>query len=183
MSSADEVRRELDRARRQIRDLERDHSGAAGGEADGLRGENHRLAELMRKAEERAVDAERQLKALVAERDVAQKEAQTYKTGSFVINADEADTAEGANVKAAARRGAMAALATEVYEDINDILSELRNNVLLVQGEFGDLHGGLEGQKEESIRIISDAIEALVGGAEDAKGILRRLRELVEEST
>ena len=67
-----------------------------------------------------------------------------------------------------------------MYEDINDILSELRNNIRLVDGEFGDVSGALEGQGEDSIRIIKDALEALVGNAEDAKGALRGLKELVE---
>ena len=69
------------------------------------------------------------------------------------------------------------ALRTATRDDchaINDILSELRNNVILIQGEVGNLKesGG------DAARIIADTVDSLVGNAEDAKGALRGLREL-----
>jgi len=182
MSAADDARREADRLRRQI-----DKADHGGGHADHAKLEAE-LAELrgqVRDAVARANDAERQLSAVAAERDAAKVEVRTYKTGSFtldVIDADEETTsgAAAADLAGQAKVAAMAERAHEVYEAINDILSELRNNAVLADGEFGDLAGQIEGQNPDSIRIIKEAIDALVGNAEDAKGALRSLKELVE---
>ena len=67
-------------------------------------------------------------------------------------------------------------MAQNVYEQINDILSELRNNILLVQGEMPNAAGG----NADAVRIISETVDALVGNAEDAKGALRGLRDLAD---
>jgi hypothetical protein len=69
--------------------------------------------------------------------------------------------------------GELARVAQEVYESINDILSEMRNNMRLVQGELPNLKadGG-------TLRAVTDAVEALVDNAETAKGALRGLRDL-----
>ena len=67
----------------------------------------------------------------------------------------------------------------EVHDGINDVLSEIRNNLLLVQGEFDAL---AKGDSSPSARTIADTLETLVGNAEDAKGILRSLKELIEFS-
>jgi predicted nuclease with TOPRIM domain len=64
-----------------------------------------------------------------------------------------------------------------VHDAINDVLSELRGNILLIQGEFAELS---KEDSSESVRIIREAIAAIVGNAEDAKGALRSLRELVD---
>jgi len=63
--------------------------------------------------------------------------------------------------------------ATEVYEAINDILSEMRNNMRLVQGELPNLKA--DGQ---TLEAVTQAVEALVDSAETAKGALRGLRDL-----
>ena len=69
----------------------------------------------------------------------------------------------------------IAARAREVYEAINDILSEMRNNMILVQGELPNLKAD-----GETMQAVSDAVEALVDSAETAKGALRGLRDLAE---
>ena len=71
----------------------------------------------------------------------------------------------------------MAAKATEVHDGINDVLSELRNNIVLIQNEFAEMAKEDSG---DSARIIRETLEALLGNAEDAKGVLRSLKELVE---
>lgn len=63
----------------------------------------------------------------------------------------------------------------EVYDAINDILSEMRNNMVLVQGELPHLQSD-----SETIQAVTDAVEALVDSAETAKGALRSLRDLAE---
>ncbi|HLL25509.1 MAG TPA: hypothetical protein VK427_25405, partial [Kofleriaceae bacterium] len=60
-------------------------------------------------------------------------------------------------------------------EAINDILSEMRNNMVLVQGELPNMQG-----EAQTMQAVSEAVEALVGNAETAKGALRGLRELAE---
>ncbi|MBT8495534.1 MAG: hypothetical protein KJO07_20970, partial [Deltaproteobacteria bacterium] len=183
MSSADDARRDADRLRRELEKL---RSGQPGSQiVEDLEAEILGLREKLREAIDRANDANRQLSSLMAERDAAQADAQKYKTGAFQINAPEDDpTNKGADVEASlsavAKGEALIARASEVYEDINDILSELRNNIRLVNGEFGDLSSSVEGQVDDSVRIIKEALEALVGNAEDAKGVLRGLKELVE---
>jgi hypothetical protein len=72
----------------------------------------------------------------------------------------------------------MARVAREVYDQINDILSDLRNNLKLVKDELPNIGGG----NPDSVRIISETVETLVGSAEDAKGSLRGLRDLAESS-
>ena len=61
----------------------------------------------------------------------------------------------------------------DVYDAINDILSEMRNNVILAQGELPQLQG-----EPAIMAAISEAIDALVTHAEAAKVALRQLREL-----
>ena len=67
-------------------------------------------------------------------------------------------------------------LAGEVYEAINDILSDMRNNMVLVQGELPNL----KSEDSETIQAVTDAVGALVDSAETAKGALRGLRTLAE---
>jgi chromosome segregation ATPase len=183
MSSADDARREADRLKR---DLERVKAGETSSQpVEELENEILGLREKLREAIDRANDANRQLSSLMAERDAAQVDAQKYKTGAFVIDAPEDEVTDKgadveANLSAIAKGEAIAKRATEVYEEINDILSELRNNIVVADGEFGDLSGSFEGQAGDSVRIIKEALEALVGNAEDAKGVLRGLKELVE---
>ncbi|MBC7974034.1 MAG: hypothetical protein H7138_03545, partial [Myxococcales bacterium] len=69
--------------------------------------------------------------------------------------------------------GELARLAQEVYEAINDILSEMRNNMRLVQGELPNLKA--DGQ---TLQAVGQAVEAMVDNAETAKGALRGLRDL-----
>jgi len=180
LSVAEEARREADRMRREI-DRARG-GGSSEGEVDGLVAELDEARQKLREALNRANDAERQLGTLKAERDAAQKEVHGFKTGAFqleVVEADDAVTSPGAPI-VDDRVSAIEERAMSVYGDINDILSELRNNLRLASAEFGDLSGNIEGQKTESVRIIKEALDSLLGNAEDAKGILRSLKELVE---
>jgi hypothetical protein len=70
---------------------------------------------------------------------------------------------------------AIAAAAREVYESINDILSEMRNNMVLVKEELPNLSA-----EPATLQAVAEAVEALVGSAETAKGALRGLRDLAD---
>lgn len=65
--------------------------------------------------------------------------------------------------------------AREIYETINDILSEMRNNLALVEQE---LPAGSESGAQT--QAAGEAVEALVDSVETAKGALRGLRDLAE---
>ena len=69
----------------------------------------------------------------------------------------------------------LAARAKEIYDSINDILSDMRNNMVLVQGELPNLKAD-----GNTMQAVSEAVEALVDSAETAKGALRGLRDLAE---
>ena len=70
---------------------------------------------------------------------------------------------------------AIAEAAREVYDAINDILSEMRNNMVLVKDELPNLKADAE-----TMQAVTDAVEALVDSAETAKGALRGLRDLAD---
>jgi hypothetical protein len=68
--------------------------------------------------------------------------------------------------------------AEEAYSGINDALSELRTNVLLAKDLVAE-HGKAV-PDHEAVRTLEDAINVSVDRTEDAKGLLRKLREVVE---
>ena len=70
--------------------------------------------------------------------------------------------------------GTMLASSGEAVSMGNTARVRLRNNILLVQGEVPGAAGG----NADSLRIITETVDALVGNAEDAKGALRGLRDL-----
>jgi len=117
------------------------------------------------------------MKSLEAELELAKTEARTAK-GEAERAKSAAPSGDAAPAPAAAAGAAPSAeiqeIAQQVYDAINDILSELRNNILLVQGEMPNVAAG----NGDAVRTITDTVEALVGNAEDAKGALRGLREL-----
>ena len=56
-----------------------------------------------------------------------------------------------------------------------DFMAEMRNNMVLVKHELPNLKA-----EAQTMQVVADAVEALVDGAETAKGALRGLRELAE---
>ncbi len=68
-------------------------------------------------------------------------------------------------------------MAMEAYEDTNDVLSEIRNNVRLLNDEIREL---TKGQASEGIVLILDTLESLQGATEDAKGAIRKIKEVAE---
>ncbi len=68
--------------------------------------------------------------------------------------------------------------AEEAYSGINDALSELRTNILLAKDLVAE-HGKAVPDLDAA-RTLEDAINVSVDRTEDAKGLLRALREVIE---
>jgi hypothetical protein len=68
--------------------------------------------------------------------------------------------------------------AEEAYSGINDMLSELRTNILLAKDLVAE--HGRSVPDHEAARTLEDAINVSVDRTEDAKGLLRALREVIE---
>jgi FHA domain len=178
-TGGDDARRELDRLRKRVADFEKVQVAVAvpaeTKEAQLDREANERK---LKDALEKAAAAERTQKSLQAEVDAAKTDAAKAR-------------AEAARAKAAADAQAVAVLehttvstvgppaselarvAQELYESINDILSEMRNNMRLVQGELPNLKAD-----GHTLEAVGQAVEAMVDNAETAKGALRGLRDL-----
>ncbi len=122
------------------------------------------------------------MKSLRAELDAARTDA--YKARADAARAAASASTAPATGRAdtdsdadASRITAIAQTAREVYDAINDILSEIRNNVKLVQGELPGFQAD-----PNALQAVRDAVDALVDNAETAKGALRGLRDLADQS-
>lgn len=74
--------------------------------------------------------------------------------------------------------GAIKKKAEEAYSGINDALSELRTNILLAKDLVAE--HGRSVPDHDAARTLEDAINVSVDRTEDAKGLLRALREVIE---
>jgi chromosome segregation ATPase len=165
---AAEIQRELDKARRRIAELEDDtHSQGVPAEA---------MAEENRRLERKLAETQGAIGSLEAELRTARAELEASRKGARSAGPD-GEEERTAVVSVGKNLGKLKDRAVEVHDGINDVLSELRNNAMILQEEFRK--AGSEGSPP-SARIMGDAIDALLGHAEEAKGVLRRLRELVE---
>ena len=174
----DDAKRELDKLRRKVSDLEKVSSGAqpvvdaaeVGRQREAL---ERKVAELTAKAEQ----AERSVKGLQLEIDAAKFDAQKARGEAARAKASADAQAESIIDAVGTPAGSpeLAKRAKEIYEAINDILSEMRNNMVLVQGELPNLKAD-----GETLQAVNDAVDALVDSAETAKGALRGLRDLAE---
>jgi chromosome segregation ATPase len=177
-TGGDDARRELDKLRRKVTDLEKVSTTAApaidaaeqGRQREAL---ERKVAELTAKADQ----AERSVKGLQLEIDAAKFDAQKARGEAARAKASADAQAESIIEAVGTPAGSpeLAKRAKEIYEAINDILSEMRNNMVLVQGELPNLKAD-----GETMQAVNDAVEALVDSAETAKGALRGLRDLAE---
>jgi chromosome segregation ATPase len=197
MSSADKLRRDVDRGRRKIRDLEEptQTSDFGGGELEGLLEENEMLKRELRNTTEKLRDLERSMASMGAQAEASRllidvtahgARLETTAHGAELDAKNQAPDTQAFEVEISETTAVVAPddnpaklhdKAIEVHDEINDVLSELRNNIVIVKGELEIVS---EGDSSDSMRIIVDTMETIVGNAEDAKGILRSLRELVE---
>jgi len=180
-TGGDDARRELDRLRKRVADLEKVQvpvaTPAESKEAQLDREANERK---LKDALEKAAAAERTQKSLQAEVDAAKTDA--AKARAEAARAKAAADAQAvavlehttiSNVGPGPAAAELARVAQEVYESINDILSEMRNNMRLVQGELPNLKAD-----GHTLEAVGQAVEAMVDNAETAKGALRGLRDL-----
>ncbi len=183
-TGGDDARREVEKLRKKVGDLEKLAQAAPGAKVDEAEIAREREAadRKLKEAIARAEQAERAQKSLEAALEAAKTDAQKARdeAGRAKAVAETKDkqlieAAGGAPAPTAGGNGEIAARAREVYEAINDILSEMRNNMILVQGELPNLTAD-----GETMQAVSDAVEALVDSAETAKGALRGLRDLAE---
>ncbi|HUQ04389.1 MAG TPA: FHA domain-containing protein [Kofleriaceae bacterium] len=180
--------REIEKLKKKLADAEKATAGATAADVSALQAEIETLKLKVKEADGKAQVAERATKGLEAQLDAARVEAQTAKGAAERAQAAAANAGAAAAAAASegggggggggAPNGEIASRAREVYDAINDILSELRNNLNLVKDELPNLGGG----NPDSVRIIQETVETLVGSAEDAKGSLRGLRDLAEGS-
>jgi DNA repair exonuclease SbcCD ATPase subunit len=187
-TGGDDARRELDRLRKKVADLEKVAQAAPGAGVDQaeVAREREAMDRKLKDALARAEQAERAQKALEAAVEAAKTDAQKARAEAARAKAS-ADAQAEAIVEAVGSPagafgpqpsvlpGELAARAKEIYDAINDILSEMRNNMVLVQGELPNLSSD-----GETMQAVTDAVEALVDSAETAKGALRGLRDLAE---
>ena len=178
-TGGDDARRELDKLRRKVTELETVAKAGAAVVIDPAEVQREREA-AERKLKEviaRAEHAERSQKALEAALDAAKKDVEKAK-GEAVRAQQTAVAQTNAIIDAVGSpvgSPELAARAKEIYEAINDILSDMRNNMILVQGELPKLKAD-----GSTMQAVTEAVEALVDSAETAKGALRGLRELAE---
>ncbi|HEY0483811.1 MAG TPA: FHA domain-containing protein [Kofleriaceae bacterium] len=176
-TGGDEARRELDRLRRKVADLEKVQAPAASPKDEKeLQLEREAGERKLKEALDKAANAERSLKSLQAEVDAAKTDAAKARAEAARARAaadSQAESVIPAKASAPGGNGELARAAQEVYESINDILSEMRNNMRLVQGELPNLKAD-----SDTMAAVSQAVEALVDSAETAKGALRGLRDL-----
>ena len=177
-TGGDDARRELDKLRRKVADLEKTQSSAVVATDTAELGRqkdvaDRKIAELTGRAEQ----AERAQKALQLEIEAAKMDAQKARTEAARAKASADAQAESIIEAVGTPAGSpeLARRAKEIYEAINDILSEMRNNMVLVQGELPNLKAD-----GETMQAVNDAVDALVDSAETAKGALRGLRDLAE---
>jgi chromosome segregation ATPase len=176
-TGGDEARRELDRLRRKVADLEKVQAPAPSQvDSKEIQLEREAGERKLKEALDKATTAERSLKSLQAEVDAAKTDA--AKARAEAARAKAAADAQAVSVidgggGGGAAGSEIAKAAQEVYEAINDILSEMRNNMRLVQGELPNLKAD-----GDTLQAVSQAVESLVDNAETAKGALRGLRDL-----
>jgi len=181
-TGGDDARRELDRLRRKVADFEAKASAApAAVDPAEVQREREAGERKLKEAVDNAQAFERSMKALQAEVDAAKTDAAKARAEAARARASADAQAEAVVMSSSSpavpsANGDLQKAAREVYEAINDILSEMRNNMVLVQTELPNL----KSTDTETMQAVTDAIEALVGSAENAKGSLRQLRDLSE---
>jgi chromosome segregation ATPase len=178
-TGGDDARRELDRMRKRLAELEKAQAAPVGGGADSkeLQLEREASERKLKEANDRAAAAERSQKALQAEVDAAKTDAAKARAeaarAKAAVDAHAEAVLEQTVATAPPLEIELAKTAQEVYASINDILSEMRSNTKLVQGELSKVQAD-----GDTLQAISHAVEALVDNAETAKGALRGLRDL-----
>ncbi len=167
--------RELEKLRKRVGELEKAESAAAGPDPAEVQREREAAERKYKLVEDKANQAERSLATMQAEVDAAKTDAAKARAEAARARAS-ADSQAEAIVATPTNNNAVVSAAREVYEAINDILSEMRNNMVLVQGELPNM----KSDDNETMQAVTDAVESLIDNAETAKGALRSLRDVAD---
>lgn len=148
-AGASEANEEIAFLRRRVEQLKADLRIARGGGASAKKFE----------------DVQEELVRMTAERDELVEK----------VSALEGQIAsEGGDVKVQ-RAGAIAETAGEVVVGLNDVLSNLRINVMAAEGEFEQFHDDIP---RASYELIREALRSSADDMDNARDLLRKLREL-----
>jgi chromosome segregation ATPase len=154
--------REKKRAQELVLELEREREAHSGASAEMIREAAH--PRLMDSTSEIAVPNDARVHQL--EEEVARLEEKLRAAGGGSSSNGHGDV------------DAIKKKAEEAYSGINDALSELRTNILLAKDLVAE-HGRAV-PDADAARTLEDAINVSVDRTEDAKGLLRALREVIE---
>jgi chromosome segregation ATPase len=169
MQSADRLMVDAERERKRAAELEielkRTREAMTGAPASLLAEASH--PQLLESTSEIAVPAEAKIHQL--EEHVLELEAELVRLKK---SAGGAGGGNGHDIAAIKKK------AEEAYSGINDALSELRTNILLAKDLVAE--HGRSVPDHDAARTLEDAINVSVDRTEDAKGLLRALREVIE---
>jgi uncharacterized protein (DUF3084 family) len=161
--------REKKRAAELVLELKVTREAAAGATPEMLAESSH--PQLLDSTAEIQVPAEARVHQLEEEIARLEKELAAHAAGG----GGAAATGNGAHV---VQLTEIKKKAEEAYSGINDALSELRTNILLAKDLVAE-HGKAV-PDHDAARTLEDAINVSVDRTEDAKGLLRALREVIE---
>jgi chromosome segregation ATPase len=171
--TADRAKVDADREKKRAAELELElkvtREAAAGATPEMLAESSH--PQLLDSTAEIQVPAEARVHQLEEEIARLEKELAAHAAGG----GGAAATGNGAHV---VQLTEIKKKAEEAYSGINDALSELRTNILLAKDLVAE-HGKAV-PDHDAARTLEDAINVSVDRTEDAKGLLRALREVIE---
>lgn len=116
--------------------------------------------------------------AVPSEARIHQLEEEVARLEAELARAKKSGGAAGGGGNGHADIDAIKKKAEEAYSGINDALSELRTNILLAKDLVAE--HGRSVPDHDAARTLEDAINVSVDRTEDAKGLLRALREVIE---
>jgi chromosome segregation ATPase len=159
LANADVLRKDAEREKKRAQELEQKLRDAASGAQ--LGGSTAPMAAVAG-TDGVSADAEQRIRAL---------EEELSKVATELALAQQSATSSSG-------LGELKRRAEDAYTGINDALSELRTNILMAK-ELVEQHGDAV-PDTDAVRALNEAIQVSMDRTEDAKGLLRGLREVVE---
>lgn len=148
---------------------------------DDLKAANQARTEAVEASARAAREVDRLTRRLAeVEQAADERDATDGQTNPLAAAGDEAprpDEDSTAVVPSSENPATLIDRAVEVHDSVSAQLSEMYANALIIQEEFDDV---AKAGPADKVRIMKAAIEALVAATEEAKGILRGLKELIE---
>ncbi len=143
-----------------------------------LQAETNKLDDELLKAKGHATRADEDLQKARAEAKKLDEELNAMRLAADdKTSVGAAAAGNGASAAGGAALSELKQKAEEVYTGINDALSELRTNIVLAKDTIAE-HGG--SPTGDAAKTLAEAVEIAMERTEDAKGLLRGLREVIE---